>query len=234
MDPAFVSATDFHLTQNSPPEIIGGARILNISGFPVDSEGSPVDKEGKVRNTAWSRGAYERNSGTYITYSIAAEDGWVQSGGFTDQGQNYIMVGDETANEGVRGFYSFDLTPMLAVPAAAVSTAEFKVCKVSTSGAPSPTLGTEIYVDHVLNISYSADLIQSNIFNFPSGQPDNTWQSIPISAQVSDDLSSGRNRSRYRLYFLTQTDMGNNFDYENWAPSEDPNRPELTVDYTVP
>lgn len=232
VDPAFMSSTDWRPTAGSPPAIIGGGRPLSVTGYPADGDGNPVDGDGAVRGTTWSRGAYDRDSGTYITYSIASEDGDIQSGGAINQGSSAIRIGDAATTEGIRGYFSFDISPLLYIPSMIIYSADFSLYKLSDTNSPT-SLGSSIYVDHVTNISYGADLIEVNFFNFPSGLAPATWQTISVATQVENDLNADRDWSRYRFYFAG-SNMDGTADYENWAPGEDPNAPELVIEYSVP
>ncbi len=177
---------------------------------------------------------------TVTLLSNAAEDGYVFSGG--GYGTNtFITPGDAftsgTTYEGVRGFVSYDLTPI--PPGATILSATMTLYQEAVFGDPYASLGSQL-VDHVI---YGA-VLEAGAYTRPplhtaigilSTDATLGPKSLLVTSYVQDDLLSDHPRSQYRVRFAVENDGDMAGDYAVFhgagtapTPAE---RPTLVVTY---
>jgi hypothetical protein len=117
-------------------------------------------------------------------------------------------VGDVTANTSVRGFVSFDLTPLPA--GATVTSATLSMYQWVVLGTPYASLGSQL-VDHVdfgatLDSGDFALVALSSGFDTLSSDATVGPKLLSVTAQVVADLTAARVRSQFRIRFALGTD----------------------------
>lgn len=144
---------------------------------------------------------------TVVLRSSTLLDGYVFDGGVAELG-NHIYVGDVTANTSVRGFVSFDLTPLPA--GATVTSATLSMYQWVVIGTPYAVLGSQL-VDH-LDFGATLDPGDFALAALSSGfdtlASDDTIgpKLLSVTAQVVADLTAARVRSQFRIRFAVATD----------------------------
>lgn len=192
-----------------------------------------------------------------ISTSFSGEkvrDGTVTQSGFVNTNGTTLVVGDNTANSAMRGFFSFDLT---SIPGDAVSiaSATITIFKQTLRGAPytalnpctNPTLCLPYVAMSLEHVSYG-DGLTAEDFNTPSladlGGIDNTFKptsgslSADVTATVQNDLANRAargNRSQYRLSFPLATNNDSIEDDVSLVTGDSStNQPRLEVVYLIP
>lgn len=179
---------------------------------------------------------------TVTLFSVAAEDGSVNSdGGFNDTA-GPLFVGDQfnvgtASQQGVRGFLSFDIS---SIPkGATVLEATLTAFQFEVAGTPYSTLGS-LLVDHVVYGSqldpgaYSRSALEDAIGTF-STDPSVGTRSLVVTAAVQEDVGGPRTRTQYRLRFATENDGDATADQSHVHSAETATtigeRPTLVVTY---
>jgi hypothetical protein len=185
---------------------------------------------------------------TSVTLYSESIDGYVTGtalGGTAVSSTNDIAVGDNTANEGLRGFVSFDIT---SIPANAIITsAKLSLYQYSVAGTPYTAFTTNaIGVDHV-DYGNSLDIgdfippppsLHGDIGVLTPSTVTYEWKNLSVTNYVQDDLNNARTHTQYRLHFGSFTDGNNDNDIaffessENWGTTG--NIPMLEVTYNLP
>ncbi len=170
----------------------------------------------------------------------------ITADGFATQGGGYsaafLLVGDETSNDGIRGLYRFPLLPLPAgatVTKATLSTNQFEVI-----GSPYPALG-DLLVDSVdlddgVGVGLDADDYFSAAFSTVVGSLSASAalgpRTLDVTAAVQADLAAGRSFSDFRVYFQFQTDGNFTGDQIKLVSASDDGgtgvAPKLLVTYT--
>jgi hypothetical protein len=141
---------------------------------------------------------------TIPIFSTDQLDGYIlryESGGTTVavDTQNAIRVGDWTSNDQMRGFVSFDLSPI--PQGSTIKSAQLRVYQTDDiNGDPYRDLGM-VVVDHVfiggtLDASdYDGGLITSGIGTL-SFDDEEGWKPVDVTEEVRRDFSEGRDDSQ--------------------------------------
>ncbi|OGD52522.1 hypothetical protein A3K80_09030 [Candidatus Bathyarchaeota archaeon RBG_13_38_9] len=185
---------------------------------------------------------------TSVTLYSESIDGFITGdalGGTAVGLTSNIAVGDNTINEGLRGFVSFDIT---GLPANAIITsATLSLYQYNVAGTPYSAFTTNaIGVDHV-DYGSSLDIgdfippppsLHGGIGVLSPSTVTYEWKTLSVTNYVQDDLNNARTRTQYRLYFGSFTDGNNDDDIaafessENWGTTG--NIPMLEVTYNLP
>jgi hypothetical protein len=155
---------------------------------------------------------------------ITPREGFLSSTGGTATAVD-PFVGDNLLDTALRGFRSFDITPLPA--GANIVSAVLQVNRSSVLGSPYANLGN-VPVDRVdqgpsLDASdFAAASLSFNIGTL-STSPALGLRQPDVTARLIDDLANGRLRSEYRLRFDSGTDNdqmsdGALFDWSDPAP----------------
>lgn len=144
---------------------------------------------------------------TLALAGVAAREGVGNSGGGLTVGS--VILGDGGVNQVLRGFLSFDLSPIPA--GATVVSATLQLSQFLVFGEPFAELGSMV-ADHVdlgaaLDIAdFSAAPLQSAVATLFTTPALGTIL-VDVTSSVLDDLGDGRTRTEFRLRFTTDTNM---------------------------
>jgi hypothetical protein len=178
---------------------------------------------------------------TIVLTADPAIDGFVDMAGLVSANGQGIRVGDQGGSipsSPVRGFVSFDLSPI--PPGATILSAVLRVEQAVVVGFPYFTMGS-LVVDHVEYgdvFPTSANYLPGILGNVAtiSGDATQEYKEAHVGFSVSEDLAEPRTRSQFRLRFLVADqdgDSANDFvvftDAENTSGTG--NVPQLVVRY---
>jgi hypothetical protein len=171
-------------------------------------------------------------------------DGYVFNTGSV-QTSGGLMVGDTFSNTYIRGFLSFDLSPLVADGATSISAATLYVYQYAVTTGAYTDLGGRLLAESV-NYGSSLDaadfetplLTHSNNSITLSTSPSIGWKSASVFSKVINDyINRGArgNRSQFRLRFPinTNVDAQNDVAFLN-SGADVFNKPYLRVTYLYP
>lgn len=163
----------------------------------------------------------------------AAREGQVLSSGGVLAG-NAIIVGDGAINQVLRGFISFDLSPLPA--GATLVSASLQISQFLVIGTPYSDLGAMV-ADHVdlgagLNSAdFGAVPILSAVATLFT-TPALGTSTVDVTESVRDDLANARTRTEFRLRFAVATngDAGQDTSQVGGtAVNDEPTQPPLRL-----
>lgn len=144
-------------------------------------------------------------------------------------------MGDNDNNIILQSLLSFNLP---SISSANIISAFLKIYYVSYLNGPF-NFGNLLY-EHITSDytpidggdykAYSA-ITPTGIF-ITSAQSTDTWVTVDVTSLVKNDLSNGRSKSQYRLYFAADSNNNNAWDYCTFYSADSPiNKPYLEITY---
>ncbi|GEM81969.1 Ig-like domain-containing protein [Meiothermus hypogaeus] len=174
--------------------------------------------------------------------SQAALDGFVYNTGSVYTTSIGLAVGDTSANTSMRGFLSFDLSPLVTDSATNITSATLYAYQYLVMGAPYTDLGGSLRAESVnYGPSLDATDFETSVLSYTYTLSTNDtagWKSVSVLSKVRDDYTNRvarGNRSQFRLRFPTTTNVDGGSDYAYFYTGDASSyKPYLQVTYEYP
>lgn len=173
--------------------------------------------------------------------SQAALDGYVYSTGTVYSTSVGLAVGDTIFNTYMRGFLSFDLSPLVTDGATYINSATLYAYQYLVIGSPYTDLDGYVLAESVYyGPSLDAADFETAVFSYTvlSWTTDAGWKISTVSSKVRDDFTkrvARDNRSQFRLRFPTSTNVDGGNDYAVfYTGNASSYKPYLRITYEYP
>ncbi len=174
--------------------------------------------------------------------SQAALDGFAYNTGSVYTTSVGSAVGDTSANTSMRGFLSFDLSPLVTDSATNITSAILYAYQYLVIGAPYTDLGGSLRAESVYYGSgLDAGDFDTAVLTYAYTLSTTTttgWKSASVFSKVRDDYTNRvarGNRSQFRLRFPTATNADGANDYAAFYTGDASSyKPTLVVTYEYP